>query len=352
MDDAAAPHRLDIVRLRNWLHAFVPDAAGAIELEKFAGGQSNPTYAIRVDGAVRFVLRKKPPGTLLPSAHAVEREFRITHVLAGTSVPVARPLALCEDASVIGTPFFVMEHVAGRNFWDPALPGLTRGERGGIYREMIRVLAALHMLDPAALGLSDFGRQGDYIARQVSRWSRQHRACETQHIAEMEHLVAWLQANNPGRMHSCIVHGDYRNDNIIFASDAPSIEAVIDWELATLGDPLADLAQHVLAWRLPHEDYRGLADVDRASLGIPDEAAYIQQYWHAMDMREPPPAVWSFALAFAAFRNAAIRQGVFRRALDGNASSDVAAVHGVRARQIATLGWRIASGEHDAVLAP
>jgi aminoglycoside phosphotransferase (APT) family kinase protein len=261
-------------------------------------------------------------------------------------------LALCEDTGVIGTPFFVMAHVAGRNFWDARLPDITPPERTAIYDEMNRVLAALHRIDPVAVGLGDYGRPGDYFARQVARWTRQYRASETVTIAAMERLIEWLPAHNPGRAISRIVHGDYRNDNMIFAEDAPVIRAVIDWELSTLGDHLADLAQHVMAWRIPHAGYRGLADADRAALGIPDEAHYVARYWERAGNEPPSPAAWAYALAFAMFRNAAIRQGVLRRALDGTASNVAAARHGARAAEIAALGWRIASGEHDAVVIP
>ncbi|SFR90783.1 phosphotransferase family protein [Sphingomonas jatrophae] len=350
MPEVADRHALDLGALAAWLRAHVAGAEGVLVAEKFAGGQSNPTYALSLDGAVRFVLRKKPPGVLLPSAHAVEREYRVTDALKDSAVPVARPLALCEDAGVIGTPFFVMAHVAGRNFWDARLPELQPAERAAIYDEMNRVLAALHRIDPVAAGLGDFGRPGDYFGRQVARWTKQYRATETARIEAMERLIDWLPANNPGRQDSRIVHGDYRNDNLIFAADAPAIRAVIDWELSTLGDPLADLAQHVLAWRVPHEGYRGLADADLAGLGIPGESAYVARYCERAGIAPPSPALWAYALAFAMFRNAAIRQGVFRRALDGNASSGAAALHGARAAEIAALGWRIAAGEQDAVL--
>lgn len=342
---------LDLARMGAWLRAHVPDASGVLAAEKFSGGQSNPTYALSLDGVTRYVLRKKPPGVLLPSAHAVEREYRVTRALCDSVVPVARPIALCDDAGVIGTPFFVMDYAAGRNFWDPRLPGLTPSERAAIYDEMNRVLAELHRIDPAAVGLADYGRPGDYFGRQAARWTRQYRATETSAIPAMERLIEWLPRNNPAREESRIVHGDYRNDNLIFSAAMPKIRAVLDWELSTLGDPLADLAQHVMAWRLPHEGFRGLADVDRATLGIPDEACYVALYCERTGIAPPTASMWAYALAFALFRNAAIRQGVLRRARDGNASSATAAEHGARAEKIAALGWRIASGEHDATLA-
>jgi aminoglycoside phosphotransferase (APT) family kinase protein len=223
-------------------------------------------------------------------------------------------------------------------------------DRAAIYDEMNQVLAALHEVEPNAVGLSDFGRPGNYFARQVSRWTRQYRATETRSIAAMEELIDWLPANDPALESAHIVHGDYRNDNLIFDAERPVIRAVIDWELSTLGEPLADLAQHVMAWRVPAEPFRGLSDSDLGALGIPSERAYLDAYWARRKEAPPAPEVWRFALAFALFRNAAIRQGVMKRALDGNASSDAAARHGAIAADVADLGWRIARGESDARL--
>lgn len=350
MPDPAGAATLDLTRLRGWLADHVPGAKGELTAEKFAGGQSNPTYLLAFDGQPRFVLRRKPDGVLLPSAHAVEREYRVTNALKDTAVPVARPYALCEDAGVVGTPFFVMAYAPGRNFWDARLPDLPREERAAIYDEMNRVLAALHAIDPAAVGLSDFGPPANYFARQVGRWTKQYRASETQVIPAMEHLIAWLPDNLPADDRTCVVHGDYRNDNLIFAADRPAIVAVLDWELSTLGHPLADLAQHVMAWRIPHEGYRGLADADLAALGIPGEADYVARYAARSGLGEIAPADWRFALAFAMFRNAGIRQGIVKRALAGNASNQSAAIHGARAGEIAGLAWRIACGEDEAHL--
>lgn len=348
--DAADPVVAAAPRLAAWLatHGFVLNAP--VTIEKFAGGQSNPTYKIVCDGQVRLVLRKKPAGALLPSAHAVEREYRVTRALAATAVPVARPLLLCEDVAILGTPFFVMEHVPGRNFWHAHLPDSAPAERAALYDQMNRVLAALHQIDPVAIGLGDFGRAAGYLTRQIDRWTRQYRATETTRIDAMERLIAWLPAHVPTGDAACIVHGDYRNDNLIFHADRPEIAAVLDWELATIGHPLADIAQHMIAWRLPPDPYRGLAALDLAALGIPAERDYLALYAERAGLGAIDPEGWSFALAFALFRNAAIRQGVLRRALDGNASSAAAAVHGTRARDVAALGWRIASGDRDAVL--
>ncbi len=339
-----------MARLAPWLRAHVAGADGKVTAEKFSGGQSNPTYLLSVDGAPRFVLRRKPDGVLLPSAHAVEREYRVTDALKDSAVPVARPHALCEDAAVVGTPFFVMDYVPGRNFWDARLPGLMPAERGAIYDEMNRVLAALHAVDPVAVGLADYGRPGNYFARQVARWTKQYRATQTQRIEAMERLIDWLPAHDPGLEASRIVHGDYRNDNMIFAADAPRIVAVLDWELSTLGHPLADLAQHLMAWRVPGEGYRGLSDADLPALGIPSEADYVRIYGERSGVGAIDPAHWRYALVFALFRNAGIRQGVYRRALDGNASSEAAFIHGARAGEIAGLAWRIAQGEEEAKL--
>ena len=341
---------LDTTRLAPWLRDHVAGAEGEVSAEKFAGGQSNPTYLLSVGGTPRFVLRRKPDGVLLPSAHAVEREYRVTDALKDSAVPVARPLALCEDANVVGTPFFIMDYAKGRNFWDARLPDLMPAERAAIYDEMNRVLAALHAIEPDAAGLSDYGRPGNYFARQTARWTKQYRATETGRIDAMERLIEWLPANDPGLEASRIVHGDYRNDNMIFAQDEPRIVAVLDWELSTLGHPLADLAQHVMAWRVPRDGYRGLSDADLPSLGIPDEAEYLRTYAQRSGAGVVDPVHWRYALAFAMFRNAGIRQGVYHRAISGNASSEAAAGHGARAGEIAGLAWRIACGEEDAHL--
>ena len=346
----AEPAGLDLNRLAPWLRDHVAGTKGALSAEKFAGGQSNPTYLLSIDGEPRFVLRRKPDGVLLPSAHAVEREYRVTNSLKDTPVPVARPLALCEDAAIVGTPFFVMDYARGRNFWDARLPDLSSAERGAIYDEMNRVLAALHAIEPADVGLADFGRPGNYFARQTARWTKQYRASETRRIEAMERLIEWLPANDPGLEANRIVHGDFRNDNVIFTDDAPRIVAVLDWELSTLGHPLADLAQHVMAWRVPREGYRGLSDADLPALGIPSEAEYLRRYGERSGAGEIDPAHWRYALAFAMFRNAGIRQGVYRRAIGGNASSAAAAVHGARAGEIAGLAWRIAQGDAEAHL--
>ncbi|PTW59409.1 aminoglycoside phosphotransferase (APT) family kinase protein [Breoghania corrubedonensis] len=311
---------LALARLEPWLKAHVAGFEGPLSASKFAGGQSNPTYRLDAAGGP-YVLRRKPPGKLLKSAHAVDREYRVMQALKETDVPVADPLALCEDESVIGSMFYVMAFREGRVFWDPALPDLSPPERGAVYDEMNRVLAALHSVDPQTVGLGDFGRPGSYFARQVSRWSRQYRDSETESIADMDALIAWVEANVPaddGRV--ALVHGDYRIDNLIFAPDAPRVIAVVDWELATLGHPHSDLAYQCMQWRLPHEGgLRGLAGLDRAALGIPVEEAYVARYCERRGLSGIDD--WTFCLAFSFFRIAAILQGVKKRALDGTGSN-------------------------------
>jgi aminoglycoside phosphotransferase (APT) family kinase protein len=311
--------RLDAGTLDAYLAAHVAGFRGPVDIQKFDTGQSNPTYGLKASSG-RYVLRRKPPGQLLKSAHAVDREYRVMKALAATPVPVPRMRALCEDESVIGTAFFVMDHVDGRILWDPALPGLDPAERAAIYDEMNRVLAALHDVDPAAVGLADYGKPGNYFARQLTRWTSQYRASETETIADMDRLIDWLNAHQPeddGRV--SIVHGDYRIDNMIFAADASKILAVLDWELSTLGHPYADLAYQCMQWRLPNAGHRGLLGIDRAAFGIPSEDAYVARYCERRGLSGIDN--WTFCLAFSFFRLGAILQGVYKRALDGNASN-------------------------------
>ena len=345
MQDGSDLPDLDTGVLANWMRAHVAGFEGPLATRKFATGQSNPTFLIEAASG-QYVLRRKPPGQLLKSAHAVEREFRVMRALADTDVPVPRALALCEDAGVIGSAFYVMQYVEGRIFWDPALPGLAREERAALYDEMNRVLAALHWLDPAAVGLGDFGRPGDYFGRQIARWSEQYRASKTADLPDMESLMHWLVANNPDDdSRVAIVHGDYRIDNFIFARDSPRLIAVLDWELSTLGHPLADLAYQCMQWRLPNEGtFRGLAGVDRASLGIPDEGEYVARYCERLALEHIPH--WTFYLAFSFFRLAAILQGVKKRALDGNASNpERAHLMGAAVPVLARMAMALATGE-------
>ncbi len=317
MTDAAAP---DPAALRTYLAPRLPGFDGEIRLTKFAGGQSNPTYRIDTS-AGPYVLRRKPPGRLLKSAHAVDREYRVQSALAGTGVPVPRMRHLCEDAGVIGSAFYVMDHVPGRNFDDPRLPEVAREGRAAIVDEMNRVLAALHAVDPEAVGLGDFGPPGNYYARQLDRWTRQYRASETEPVPDMDRLIAALAGRMPpDDGQRTLVHGDYRLDNLIFAEDGPGCRAVLDWELSTLGHPYADLAAVVMQWRMPAgAEGRGLAGVDCAAHGLPTDADFVAAYCARRGIVDIPD--FGFCLAFAFFRMGAILQGVKTRALEGNASN-------------------------------
>lgn len=309
-----------------WLERHVEGFSGLHNVAKFATGQSNPTYRIEAESG-RYVLRAKPPGQLLKSAHLVEREYRVMKALAGTGVAVPEMLCLAEDEdSPIGRAFFVMQHLDGRIFWDPALPDLVNAERLAICDAMNETLAALHDIDVAAVGLSDFGKPGNYFARQTERWSGQYRAAARQPLPEIERVMDWLADNLPeddGQV--ALVHGDYRLDNMIFATDSSRVIGLLDWELSTLGHPLADLAYQCAQWRLPHDGgMPGLGGLDRAALGLPSEADYVAAY---LDRRGLPPiANWPFCLAFSLFRIAAILEGVVRRAEDGTASNPDTAV--------------------------
>lgn len=309
--------------------------AGEIErLEKFSGGQSNPTFRLRADGR-EFVLRRQPLGDLLPSAHAVDREYRVTRALGQAGFPVAMPHLLCTDRDVAGSSFFVMDHVEGRIFWEQSLPGLAPNERGAIYDAANQTLARLHGYDPVTLGLGDYGRPDGYLARQVVRWTRQYRASETHRIAAMEALIDWLPRHLPPEQPTRIVHGDFRLDNLIFAPDRAEVRAVLDWELSTLGDPLADFAYHCLAWYIPPDLFRGIAGCDLAALGIPPLDVYVAAYCR----RTGRDAIgdWPFYIANNLFRLAAILQGVAARARAGNASSAEAGKTGALAEPIANL---------------
>jgi aminoglycoside phosphotransferase (APT) family kinase protein len=336
----AAEQRFDIGALERWLREQLPDFRAPLAVEQFRGGQSNPTFLLTAGDGAHYVLRRKPAGTLLPSAHAVDREFRVIRALAGSAVPVARALCLCTDDSVIGSMFYVMSYAGGRNFWDPTLPQLTPAERSAIYDETNRVIAALHTLDYAALGLADYGKPGNYFARQIARWSKQYRASETGRIEAMEKLLAWLPAHIPPGEESTLVHGDYRLDNIIFCRDAPRMLAVVDWELSTLGHPLADFSYHVMLWRVGEGEIRGLRDVDLPALGIPTEAQYVASYCRRTGRGGIDPEMWEFCMAYNLFRIASIRQGIMKRVLEGTAASRHARESGERARATAELAWQ------------
>ncbi|MGB1612659.1 MAG: phosphotransferase, partial [Arenicellales bacterium] len=316
----------DIPALEHYLAADVPEIGRLSKVEKFAGGQSNPTFLLTGQHG-RYVLRSKPRGKLLKSAHAVEREYRVMRALYETNVPVPRALCLCEDVSVMGAVFFIMSHEDGRIFWNPSLPELIPADRSAIYTDQIRVLAALHSLAPQSIGLGDFGRPGNYFERQFSRWTDQYRASETNTISQMESLIAWLSAHMPSDDgQNALIHGDYRLDNLIMSADHPKIQAVIDWELSTLGHPFADLAYFCMCLRMPNQgQIRGLGGIDRLPLQIPSESEIVSAYCalRGIDRMDN----WPFYLAFSFFRLAAICQGVMKRAIDGNASSE-------RARQV------------------
>ncbi|WP_437331725.1 phosphotransferase [Sorangium sp. So ce394] len=340
-------HRLDEAALGRWLAEHVEGCAGgAVTVAQFKGGQSNPTYWVGVAGGdggdLELVVRKKPPGQLLPSAHAVEREYRVMRALRDTEVPVPDALALCEDASVIGTPFFVMRYAAGRIFWDPTLPEVaTAGERRAIYADYIRVLAALHRVDYAAVGLADYGKVGGFVARQVDRWSKQYQASRTGEVPAMEALMRWLAANVPSNDETTLVHGDYRIDNIVFSSGPPhEAIATLDWELSTLGHPVSDLAYACMGYRINLPGRGGLAGVDVASLGIPTEDEMVASYC-ALSGRDGI-ASWPYFMAFGVFRLAAIAQGVYRRSLQGNASSEDAGRYGAAVTVLSELACGIA----------
>ena len=328
---------LDADRLGKYLESQIDGFDSPLTVEKFAGGQSNPTFLLTANSG-KYVLRRKPPGKLLKSAHAVDREFRVLQALADTDVPVARAYHLCEDDDVIGSMFYVMSFADGTIYWDPALPEIQQNDRTAYHLELIRVLAAMHSVDVDAVGLGDFGKPGNYFERQISRWSKQYHAAETQTIQAMDTLLDWLPANVPaddGQV--SLIHGDYRLDNTMFASDGPRIIAVLDWELSTLGHPLADLAYLCMGHRLPSNGMlKGLADVDRSSIGVPSEAELVQEYCRLRGINHIDH--WNFYLAFSFFRLAAICQGVYKRGLDGNASSERAMKMGAVVEPMAQLG--------------
>ena len=297
--------------------------------------------------AQRYVLRRKPPGKLLPSAHAVDREFRVLAALKDSPVPVARVHALCEDPDVIGSAFYVMDFVDGRIFWDALLPETAPGERRPIYTEMVRVLAALHSVDYRAVGLGDYGKPGQYVERQVSRWTQQYRASATENIEAMERLIEWLPKHIPADEQTSIVHGDFRLDNTIFHPTEPKISAVLDWELSTLGHPLVDLAYYCLRFHLPIAEFRGLGGIDPTSYQIPSEAENVAEYCRLRGIAPVSAQDWTYYLAFCMFRLTGILQGVLARALQGNASSATALQAGRRARPLAELGWKLVQQSFD-----
>ena len=335
-------HAFDTARVARFLSEHIPGFEGPVDVAQFSGGQSNPTFLLTTP-ADRYVLRRKPSGPTLRTAHAVDREYRVTSALHAQGFPVARPLAFCDDPAVMETPFFVMEYMPGRIFWDPSLAGLPRRSRGAIYDAMAETLARLHAVPIDAAGLGDFGRRGDYFRRQIARWSEQYVASRTREIASMDHLMLWLQEHSPapsGR--ESIIHGDYRLDNVIFDPASPTVRAVIDWELSTLGDPLADLSYQCMVWHLPAGAFGSLAGVDLVEEGIPSEGEYLERYFARAGGSRP--ADWEAAIVYNLFRLAAILEGVARRALEGNASSRRAAEMARLVEPIADAAWGMARG--------
>ncbi|MGJ7579141.1 phosphotransferase [Variovorax sp. RHLX14] len=342
-------HAVDIDALTAWLDAHLDGFKGPLTLEMFKGGQSNPTYKL-VTPTQSYVMRAKPGpvAKLLPSAHAIEREYKVMAGLAGTDVPVPRMLCLCEDESVIGRAFYVMEFKTGRVLWDQSLPGMDNAERSAIYDELNRVIAALHTVDVEKQGLSDYGRPGNYFERQIGRWSKQYVASVTQPIPEMNRLMEWLPANMPatardGKLTS-IVHGDFRLDNVMFHPTEPRAIAVLDWELSTLGHPLADFSYNCMSWHIAPGSFRGLGGVDVKSLGIPTESEYIRRYCERTGISSPEALApdWNFYLAYNLFRIAAILQGIAKRVETGTASSEQAQASGRGARPMAEMAWAFA----------
>ena len=333
--------RFDVGLLEAYLRAHVQGFAGPVSVQQFKGGQSNPTYLIDTP-ARRYVLRRKPPGKLLPSAHAVDREYRVMRALHAQGFPVPEPIVYCADDAVIGTAFFVMSYLDGLVFWEAEMPGSNPAERAGVFDAMNATLARLHGYDPAAIGLADYGRGENYVARQIGRWSKQYRASETETIEDMERLMGWLPANLPPPQPSRIVHGDYRLDNMIIAADSPKVLAVLDWELSTLGDPLADFSYHLMQWHMPPSEAGtgSLVGFDLGALGIPSLDDYVAAYVKRTGL-DPRPylAVYS---AYNFFRIAAILQGIAGRVRDGTATSAVAAAKASLVRPLAAKGWEFA----------
>ena len=345
----ADSHAFDVGALEAHLQRELPGFVGPLSVEQFKGGQSNPTYKL-ITPQRAYVMRTKPgpAAKLLPSAHAVEREFRVMKGLAGSGVPVAQMHVLCEDEAVIGRAFYVMEFMDGRVLWDQALPGMTPAGRGAVYDEMNRVIAALHQVDVAAAGLAGYGKPGNYFERQIGRWSKQYIASLTEEIIEMDRLIEWLPAHLPASALDAsqvsVVHGDFRLDNLVFDKTEARVIAVLDWELSTLGHPLADFSYHCMAWHIPPGTFRGIGGLDHAALGIPSERDYVALYCQRTGRADPDAlmADWNFYLAYNLFRLAAIMQGIARRVVDGTAASAQARASGAATRTLAEMAWRFA----------
>lgn len=341
--EVADRQKFDLGALQDYLQQHVDGFKGPLTIAQFKGGQSNPTFKLSADGQ-HYVLRTKPgpAAKLLPSAHAIDREYRVMDALSKAGFPAARQYTLCTDESVIGRAFYLMEFIDGRVLWDQSLPGMTPAERGAYYDEMNRVIAQLHTIDYAAIGLAEYGKPGNYFGRQIDRWTRQYRASETEKIEAMDALIDWLPQHIPPGEETSIVHGDFRLDNMMFHPTEPRILAILDWELSTLGHPLADFSYHCMSWHIEPGAFRGIGGLDLAALGIPSEADYIATYCQRTG-KTIRPEDFNFYLAYNMFRMAGILQGIMKRYVDGTASSAQALNSGKSARGMAEMGWRYAS---------
>ena len=325
--------------LEDWLRAQGIVERSALSCQPLTGGQSNPTFLLTA-GSQQLVLRKKPPGVLMASAHAVDREYRVMQALQTSDVPVPKLYAFSDDTEVVGTPFYIMEFLKGRVLVDQSLPGMNQAERGAVYNEMNRVIAALHQVDPAAVGLETFGKPGNYFQRQIARWSRQYLESNTENIASLHALIEWLPQNIPAGDQTSIVHGDYRLDNLVLHPTEPRAIGLLDWELSTLGHPMADFAYHCMSWHIPATLWRGIDGLDLAALGIPSESAYVKRYTESTGFKGKEH--WDFYIAYNLFRMAAILQGIATRAADGTSSAPDAIETGNKARPLADIGWKYA----------
>ena len=336
-------HQFNEATLATWLARNLAGFEGSLSIRQFEGGQSNPTFLLQAPSGL-WVLRKKPPGKLIASAHAIDREYRVLMALADSDVPTPRPRIYCEDETVIGTQFYLMDFVPGRIFTDPLLPGFASAERAAIYDAMNDTLARLHCIDWRAAGLGDYGRPENYFSRQIARWQKQYEQTRTEAVPAMESLMAWLLSHVPDDQTAAIAHGDFRIGNLIFDSGAPRVIAVLDWELSTIGHPLGDLAYNCMTYHLPMEDEvsGGFVGADIKALGIPAEADYIAAYGRRTGFELAP--LWRFGMAFSLFRTAAIQQGIYARSLQGNASSSTAHLFGASFKRVAEAGWLVASG--------
>ena len=343
--DVLPQHRFDEAALGGYLAGVLPEAVGPLVIRQFQGGQSNPTYLVTDSEGRRYVLRKKPPGAILASAHAVEREYKVMHALGPVGVPVPKMRLLCEDSAIIGTPFYVMDYVDGRVFTDIRLSDLPVGERAAYYFAMADGLAALHRVDWRAVGLENYGKPDAYVARQVGRWTKQYLASAPEPNANMDQLMAWLADNIPPEEPAVIAHGDFRLGNLMFAPDGPELLAILDWELSTIGHPLADLGYLCSFYRLPHDGapFKGLGGLDVGAIGLPDEAALVARYCASVG-REYPPPHFNFYVAFSLFRSAAIGQGVYDRSQRGNAADARAHLYMNMVRECSRIGWEVAQG--------